>query len=134
MTYNSAEDPQTFTGRSGLVYCGVTAPFPWAPVSTRLCLCLPRVCFPQSCGSSVIISHWPSKSDSWGIPSPIAGSPSWEARCEAQNGHNSGRLSLVLLFSSLWVTHLAGLGWDFIMSAPLLLSLLCLWKWVPASF
>ena len=76
----------------------------------------------------------PSKSDSWGIPSPIAGSPSWEARCEAQNGHNSGRLSLVLLFSSLWVTHLAGLGLDFIMSAPLLLSLLCLWKWVPASF
>ena len=35
--------------------------------------------FPQSCGSSVIISYWPSKSDSQGIPHPFAGSPSWEA-------------------------------------------------------
>ena len=36
--------------------------------------------------------------------------------------HNSGRTSLVLLFSSLWVTYPAGMGFDFIVIAPLLLS------------
>ena len=38
------------------------------------------------------------------------------------NLHNSGRTSLVLLFSSLWVTHPAVMGFDFIVVAPLLLS------------
>ena len=47
-------------------------------------------------------------------------SPGWEAWHGAQNHHNSGRTSLVLLFSSLWVTLLAGMGFDFIMIAPLL--------------
>ena len=28
---------------------GVTAPFSWALVHTRFCLCLPRVCFPVLC-------------------------------------------------------------------------------------
>ena len=45
--------------------------------------------------------------------------------------HNSGRNSFVLLFSSLWVTNPAGMGFDFIVMAPLLstISLLlpCLW-------
>ena len=36
------------------------------------------LCFPQSCGSSVIKSRYPSKSDSLGIPSPFAKSPGWE--------------------------------------------------------
>ena len=39
-----------------------------------------------------------------------------------QNLHNSGRTSLVLLFSSLWVTHLEGMVCDFIVIVPLLLS------------
>ena len=38
-----------------------------------------RLCFPQSCGSLVIKSHWPSRSDSLGIPSPFVRSPGWEA-------------------------------------------------------
>ena len=37
------------------------------------------VCFPQSCGSLVIKSCWPSRSDSLGIPSPFVESPGWEA-------------------------------------------------------
>ena len=37
------------------------------------------LCFPQSCGSLVIKPHWPSRSDSLGIPSPLVGSPGWEA-------------------------------------------------------
>ena len=39
--------------------------------------------FPQSCGSSIIKSCWPSKSDSLGIPSPFARSPGGEVGCGA---------------------------------------------------
>ena len=71
-----------------------------------------------------------------GIPSPFVGSPGWKACCRVQNLHNSGRTSLVLLFSSLWVTHLAGMRFDFIAVVPLLPShcgffFVCLrfWGW-----
>ena len=37
--------------------------------------------FPQSCGSSVIKSHWPPKSNSMWILSPFAGSPGWGMSC-----------------------------------------------------
>ena len=37
------------------------------------------VCFPQSCGSPAVKSHWFSKSDSLGISSLFAGSSGWEA-------------------------------------------------------
>ena len=39
-----------------------------------------------------------------------------------QSLHNSGRTSLVLLFSSLCVTHPKRTGFDFIVIVPLLLS------------
>ena len=39
----------TLTGKSGSVSCGITAPFFWALVHTRFCLCPPRVCFPVLC-------------------------------------------------------------------------------------
>ena len=80
------------------------------------------LCFPQSSGRPTVKSHWPSRLDSLGIPSPFVGSPGWEAWCGVQNLHTSVRTSLVLLFSSLWVTHLAGMGLDFIVIAPLLPS------------
>ena len=44
------------------------SPESWACI--KFCLYPPRVCFPQSYGSSVIKSCWPSKSYSLGIPSP----------------------------------------------------------------
>ena len=69
-------------------------------------------CFPQSCVSPVIKSRWPSRSHS----------PGWEPWCGVQNLYNSGRTSLVL-FSSLWITHLVVMGFYFIVIAPLLLSL-----------
>ena len=78
------------------------------------------LCFPQSCESIIIKSHWPSKSDSLGIPSPFVRSPGWEAWDGVQNLYKSGRTSLVLLFSSLWFTHQAGMGFDFIMIVSLL--------------
>ena len=78
--------------------------------------------FPQSCGSPIIKLCRPSRSGSLVIPSPFVRYPGWEAWCGVQNLHNSGRTSLVLLFSGLWVTHLVGMGFDFIVIAPLLLS------------
>ena len=35
--------------------------------------------FPQSCGCSVIKSHWPPKSNSLGVLSHFAGYPGWES-------------------------------------------------------
>ena len=61
-----------------------------------------------------------SRSDSLGIPSPFVRSPGWEAWHGVLNLQDSRRTSLVLLFSSLWVTHLAGTGFDFILIVPLL--------------
>ena len=78
------------------------------------------LCFLQSFGRPVIKSHWPSRPDSLGIPSPCVISSGWEAWRGVQNLHSSARTSLVLLFSSLWVTHPAGMGFDFIVFAPLL--------------
>ena len=37
--------------------------------------------FPQSCASSLIKSHWTSKSNPLGVLSPFAGSPGWEICC-----------------------------------------------------
>ena len=49
-THASAGDSWTLTGRSGSVFCGVTAPFSWVLVCTRFCLYPPRVCFPSPVG------------------------------------------------------------------------------------
>ena len=78
------------------------------------------LCFPQSFRRTKIKSRWPSRPDSLAIPSPLFRSPGWEARHRVQNLHNSARTSLVLLFSSLWVTHLVGVEFDLIVIAPLL--------------
>ena len=47
--HTSSEVFWTLTGKSGSVSCGVTAPFSWFLVSTRICLCPPRVYFPVLC-------------------------------------------------------------------------------------
>ena len=123
LTHVSTRDPPTLAGSFGSVSCEVTAPF--LCLGTCKVLFVPSktgVCFPQSYGSLVIKSCWPSWSDSLGIPSPFVRSPGWGAWCGVLNLHNGGRTSLVLLFSSLWVTQLAGMGLDFIMIVPLLLS------------
>ena len=48
-THTSTGDSWTLTGKSGSVSCGVTAPFSWVLVHTRLCLCPLRVYFPVLC-------------------------------------------------------------------------------------
>ena len=90
------------------------SPGSWGTQDFFVCALLEwSLCFPWSCGSPVIKSRWPSKSASLGTPSPFAGYPGWKARHRAQSLHNSGRASLVILFSSLWVSHLLGKGFDF---------------------
>ena len=92
-----------------------------------------NLCFPQSCGSLVIKYHWPSRSDTLGIPNPFVRSPGWEAWRGVQNLHNSGRTSFGIFLQfmdhplggyGLWFYHDCG--------APptiLLQFLLCLWTW-----
>ena len=77
-----------------------------------------RLCFPQSCGSPAVKSHWPS-TYCLRIPSPFASSPGWGSgvtwgSAPSQQWENF----LVLLFSSLWVTHQVGMGFDFTMIGP----------------
>ena len=57
----------------------------------------------------------------WGFPVPLPDLLAEETDV-VQNLRNSGRTSLVLLFSSLWVVHPVGMGFDFIVVAPLLWS------------
>ena len=49
LTSTSTRDSWTLTGKSGPVFCGVTAPFSWVLVHTRFCLCPPRLCSPVLC-------------------------------------------------------------------------------------
>ena len=44
-THASTNNSWTLTGKSGSVFCGVTAPFSWVLVCTRFCLCPSRVYF-----------------------------------------------------------------------------------------
>ena len=93
----SAGDPPPLAGRSGSVSPGVTAPSSgsWC---THYFLCALQewsLCFPQSCWSPAINSHWASKSDSLGIPPSLAGPPGWEAWHGAQNLQSSGWTSVL---------------------------------------
>ena len=120
----SAGDPPTLAGRSGSVSYGVTTPSPASRYTHYFACALQEqsLCFPQSCQSPAIKSLYPSKSDSLGIPPPIAGPPGWETWHGVHNLHSSGWTSAVQLFSSLWVTHPAVMGFDFIVIAPLIPS------------
>ena len=76
-THASIEDSWTLTGKSGSVSCGVTAPFFRVPGAHKVLCVLSKNLSPQSCVSSVIKSHWPSKSNSLGfsvrLPDPRLG-------------------------------------------------------------
>ena len=134
-TYTSTGYPPTLARRSGSVSYRITAPFP-SDLCTRFCLC-PKggsLCFPYSCGSPVIIAHWSPKSDSLGILSPFARSPGWKVWHKAQNLHNKGGNSLVLLFSRLRFAPSLGMRYDFhhVCTPPTISSLLlCLWNKEP---
>ena len=111
-------------GRSASVSRGVTAPFLWVLAWIRFCLCPPRAesLFSPPLWKFCNQSPLTFKPDSLGIPSPFAGSQGWKAWHEASHFHSSGRASLVFLFSRLWVTQSAGMGFDFIVFEPLIPS------------
>ena len=97
------------------------------PLWSVLCLDAHKILFvPSKTGVSGSLSPleglWsnaagPQGQIPWGFSVPLL-----DPQAGIQNLHNAGRTSLVLLFSSLWVTHLAGMGFDFIVIASLLLS------------
>ena len=137
-THTSTGGPPTLAGGFDSVSLGslLLSSGSWC---TQNFVCAPyywSLCFPQSSGRPIIKSHWPSRPDSLGIHSSFVGSPGWEAWRGVQSLHNSARTSLLLLFSSLWVTHPAGMGFDFIKlrsncipTTVSLCLLCCLWTW-----
>ena len=52
LTHASAGDSWTLMGKSVSVFCGVTAPFSWILVDTKVLLMPSKSLFPQSCVSS----------------------------------------------------------------------------------
>ena len=122
-THASTRDPPKLAGSFGSVSCGVTASLLWLSVHTKFCLYPPRLesLFPLVLQKSynqislALKARFPEDSQ------PLCGKPRLECS-EVQNLHNSVRTSLVLLLSSLWVTHLVDKIFDFIMTVPLLLS------------
>ena len=122
--HTSAGGPPTLAGHFVSVSCGVPAPLLSVFMCTKFCVCPSRLesLFPSVFWKAYNQSHSCSKPDSLGIPSPFLRSPGWKAWHAVQNFHNSERTSLVLLFSSLRVNHLEGVGFDLIMIVPLLPS------------
>ena len=98
------------------------------------------LCFSQSSRSPVIKSAGLQGQTPYGFPVPLLGSQAGKPDGGVQNLQNSSRTSLVLLFSSLWVTHRAGIGthrvthrvWFYhgcIYPTISLGHFLCLWIW-----
>ena len=90
----------------------------------KSCFCPPRL---ESLFPSV---HWKAynqiplapKAIFPGCPQLLCQVPVWEDWCGIQNLHNSMRTSLVLLFSSLWVTQPEGMRFGLVVIVPLLPS------------
>ena len=110
-THSSTGGPPTLAGSFGSVSCGATASL-GVLADTEFCSCSPKL---ESLYPPVL---W--KSYNQISLAPFVGSPGWEAWCWVQNLDVSVRTSLVLLFSCLWVTHLAGIGFDFTVIVSLL--------------
>ena len=119
----SPGDPPRPAGRSDPGSYGVTA-LPWVPVHVKPCVRPPSVesLFPSVLWSSCTQAPWPSKSNALGAPPPDARPPGWGGWHGAQSSHSCGRTYAIQVFSSLWVTHPSGMGFDYIAKAPLLLS------------
>ena len=94
LTHISIRGPQTPAGRFGSVSCGVTAPFLWCEQGFICALQDWSLCFPQSYGSPIIKSCWPSGQIPWGFLVPL-----WDP----QVGSSSvGFRTLIILGELLW--------------------------------
>ena len=124
LTRTSTGGPPTPAGSLGAASCGVTAPLLWVLVHAKFCLCPARLepLFPSVLWKAynqvlpALKARFPGDSRS------LCCVPDWESCRGVQNIHSSVRISVVVLFSSLWVTHLVGMRFDFIVIAPLLPS------------
>ena len=121
----SPGDPPRPAGRSGLHSCEVTA-FALGPSVHETVCALQEwsFCFPQSCGAPAFKPCWPSKAKYSGAPPSDAGPSGWGAWRGANNSSVAELLwyNYLPVFSSLWVNHLGGMGFDYIVSVPLLPS------------
>ena len=131
LNHTSTGDPPTPADSFGSVSCGVTAPFLWVLLHARFYLCPPRLesLFPPLLWTSCNQISLAFKVRFLGKSQSLCWIPRLEAWYGVQNLHNSGRTSLVLLFSSIS----GGYGiWFYHDCAPptiLLWFLLCLWMW-----
>ena len=130
-------DPPTLAGRSGSVSYGVTALSPGSRCTHYFVCALQEwsLCLPQACQSPAIKSHWPSKSNSLGLPTSLARPPGWEGWRGAQILYSSGWTSVVYLFSSFIViapllpshcgfSFVFGCGVPFLVSSSVFLSMI----------
>jgi len=115
----SAGDPPTLAGSFGSVSRAVTAPFLWVLVSARLVLCVPSKTqvsfFPpvlwKSCNQIPLAFTVRFPGDSQSLCCfPRLGSLTQPSQ--------QWKSFFGIMFSSLWVTHPAGMGFDFIVFAP----------------
>ena len=122
-TPTPAGDPPTLAGRFGSVSVGSLLLPLGAYAHTTLCV-------PSKSGVSVsprpveVLQPNPSSFNVWFSRnySPHCRTPTSGSLTLAQNLHSSEWTSVVLVFSSLWVTHPAVMGFYFIVIASLLLS------------
>ena len=124
LTHVSTGDPPTLAGRFGSVFCGVTAPFLWVLVHTRFRLCPPRLesllpPVPWKTYDQIPLAfkvRFPGDSQTLCLI-PRLGSLIWGSELSQQWENFFGIIVLQFV-----VTNFMGIGFDFIVIAPLLLS------------
>ena len=132
LTHVSSGNDPTVAGSFGSVSCGITTPFLWVFVCTKVSLCPPRRVSGSPSPVDIMKSCWSSRSDSLGITSPFVGFPGWEAWCGVQNLHTVGKFFGVIVLQ--FVGHPPSWYgiWFYCDCAPptiLVQLLLCLWTW-----
>ena len=105
LTYASAEDSLTLTGKSTSISCGVAALFSLVLVHTSFCV-PSKSLFPQPRGNSFIKSQGPSKSNPLGVLSPFARSSGWEISVGPRTFATMGEF--IRIFVLQFVDHLLG--------------------------
>ena len=120
-TSTSVGDAQTFTDWSGSVSCGVTVPFPQVLVCTGFVCALQEwsVWFPQAFGSSIPLAF---KVRFPGDSQPLCQIPRLGSLMWGQESSQKYKNFFGIIFSSLWVAHLEGKGFYFVMIVPFLPS------------
>ena len=122
-THASTGGPPTVAGSFGSVSCGVTVPLLQVLVCAKFCLCSPRreSLFPTVSWEAydqillTLKARFPG--DFQSFVASQAGNPDMGFRTFTTVGDH-----LWYMLSSLWIIHLASMGFDFMVIAPLLPS------------